>query len=260
MSYVLDALRRAESERARGELPGLHAQPLPAAAPATVGAAPPRRVGAIVALALAALLMLAAAAWWMRAAAPSREAVIDPAAPGPVRAAGSATAGPDSGPTPRSPAGASVAADPEPVDAPAAADPGSAASPGTQAAAVAQPAPPASPSRSVGEVPVPPRPVVREPMLPAPAAAAPAPAEPAAPAADARIPTLAEMPPALRAQLPPLAFGGATDSPQASARMLIVNGQVAREGDEIAPGLVLERIRLRSAQMRFQGRRFVVDY
>ena len=260
MSYVLDALRRAESERARGELPGLHAQPLPAAAPVGGATATPRRIRAIVALTAAALLMLAAAAWWMRAEAPSREAVIDPTAPGPARAGGSATAGPDSDPTPRSPAGASVAADPEPADAPAATDPGSAASPGTQATAAAQPGPPAAPARSVGAMPVPPRPVVREPMPPPPADDAPAPAGAATLAADARIPTLAELPPALRAQLPPLAFGGATDSPQASARMLIVNGQVAREGDEIAPGLVLERIRLRSAQLRFQGRRFVVDY
>ena len=93
------------------------------------------------------------------------------------------------------------------------------------------------------------------------AAASPASADEAtATAGDEPIPRLADLPPALRAQLPPLAFGGATDSPQASARMLIVNGRVAREGDEIAPGVVLERIRLRSAQMRLQGRRFVVDY
>ena len=30
MSYVLDALRRAEAERQRGNVPGLHAQTLPA--------------------------------------------------------------------------------------------------------------------------------------------------------------------------------------------------------------------------------------
>ncbi|MFO1267813.1 MAG: hypothetical protein U1F67_14180 [Rubrivivax sp.] len=39
MSYILDALRRAESERERGQVPGLHAQPVPVG----VGEEPPRR-------------------------------------------------------------------------------------------------------------------------------------------------------------------------------------------------------------------------
>jgi len=92
--------------------------------------------------------------------------------------------------------------------------------------------------------------------------APPAPAEPALPkpaAEDVLVP-LAQLPDALRRQLPSMAFGGATDSTVASARMLIVNGRILREGDEVAPGLVLERIALRSAQMRFQGRRFEVAY
>ena len=35
MSYILDALRRAEAERGRGGVPGLHSQavPVPGAAP-----------------------------------------------------------------------------------------------------------------------------------------------------------------------------------------------------------------------------------
>ncbi|MCB1982319.1 MAG: general secretion pathway protein GspB [Rhodoferax sp.] len=228
MSYVLDALRRAESERARGELPGLHAQPLPAAAPAAGAPAAPRRVGAIVALGVALLLALAAAAWWTWAEAPSRQAGAD---------AGSLSSMP-----PRAATRETRAASP----------------PMPAAAEVEQPA---AADRHVGPVPVPPRPVVREPAPVQSAAASPASADEAtATAGDEPIPRLADLPPALRAQLPPLAFGGATDSPQASARMLIVNGRVAREGDEIAPGVVLERIRLRSAQMRLQGRRFVVDY
>ena len=46
MSYVLDALRRAEAERARGAVPGLNTQPLaePAAPPPQRGPLPwPRR-------------------------------------------------------------------------------------------------------------------------------------------------------------------------------------------------------------------------
>jgi general secretion pathway protein B len=228
MSYVLDALRRAESERARGDLPGLHAQPLPVAASAAGEPAAPRRVGAIVALGVAVLLALAAGTWWMGADAPSRQP------------------GADAGAVSSMPPGA-------------AAQETRAASPPVPAAAEVER--PAAADRAVGPVPVPPRPVVREPAPVQPAAASPASADKAtATADDEAIRGLAKLPPAVRAQLPPLVFGGATDSPQASARMLIVNGQVAREGDEVAPGLVLERIRLRSAQMRFQGRRFIVDY
>jgi general secretion pathway protein B len=73
-------------------------------------------------------------------------------------------------------------------------------------------------------------------------------------------PQLAELPEALRRELPPLQFGGAVDSPQASARMLIVNGQVLREGDSLSPGLVLHSIRLRSAVFDWRGQRFEVRF
>ena len=53
MSYILDALRRADAERERGAVPGLHSQPV--AAPETI-ATPARRrwpLGLAVALAAA---------------------------------------------------------------------------------------------------------------------------------------------------------------------------------------------------------------
>ncbi len=63
MSYILDALRRAESERARGQVPGLHDQP------AMPVALPERQAWPIWAWALLAglvALMLAAGFWWLR--------------------------------------------------------------------------------------------------------------------------------------------------------------------------------------------------
>jgi len=70
MSYILDALRRADAERDRGQIPGLNAQPGPAAM-----SAEPRRPG-MLALGLGAglvLVLAAALAWWLwpRAAAPT---------------------------------------------------------------------------------------------------------------------------------------------------------------------------------------------
>ncbi len=42
--------------------------------------------------------------------------------------------------------------------------------------------------------------------------------------------------------------------------MLIVGGQVAGEGAELAPGVVLEQIRPKSAVLRFRGLRYTVAY
>ena len=57
-----------------------------------------------------------------------------------------------------------------------------------------------------------------------------------------------------------MAFGGAFDSPDPKARMLIINGQVWREGDEPAPGWVLERIGLHEARFQVQGRAVDLRY
>jgi general secretion pathway protein B len=75
-----------------------------------------------------------------------------------------------------------------------------------------------------------------------------------------RVLKLQELPDTLRRQIPPMAFGGATDSPERSARMLIINGQIWREGDELSPGLKLERIALRGAIFRFREQRFELSY
>jgi len=110
---------------------------------------------------------------------------------------------------------------------------------------------------------VPPRPVSREPE-PSADGPRPAPAPTAGPVAatGAASPVLpwAQLPQAFRAALPPMAFGGAMDSPVAEGRMLIINGQIFREGEEPAPGLRLDRIRLRSAEMSYRGQRFEIPY
>ena len=53
---------------------------------------------------------------------------------------------------------------------------------------------------------------------------------------------------------------GATYSENPAHRLLIVNGKVVKEGQEVEPGLVLEVISPRSAVFKRQGTRFNVNY
>ena len=91
-------------------------------------------------------------------------------------------------------------------------------------------------------------------------AAAPRPQVAAAPAPPAAVAAPTELPDALRRELPALSIGGAMHSDTPAARMLIVNGQVFREGDALAPGLVLEQIQLRSAVLAYKGGRYLIRY
>jgi general secretion pathway protein B len=70
------------------------------------------------------------------------------------------------------------------------------------------------------------------------------------------LPRLADLPQAQRRELPPLVVSGAVQSPDPASRMLILDGQVLREGDAPAAGLVLERIGPRAAVLSLRGLRF----
>jgi general secretion pathway protein B len=82
---------------------------------------------------------------------------------------------------------------------------------------------------------------------------------PAAVVAD-RVLALSELPPEVQRELPKLAISGGVHSENAAQRMLIVGGQVVGEGAVLAPGVVLEQIRARTAVLQFRGYRFTVLY
>jgi len=67
--------------------------------------------------------------------------------------------------------------------------------------------------------------------------------------------TWASLPEASRAALPPLAWSGVVHAERADQRLVIVNGQVAREGDVLGAGLKLLQIRPKSVLLRWQGQR-----
>jgi general secretion pathway protein B len=83
MSYILDALRRAEAERDRGAVPGLHSQPQAAAAPPLQHTA---NSGPWIAAGVAgAVLVLGGLAWWVAGRQPA--AALPAALPAAVPAA-----------------------------------------------------------------------------------------------------------------------------------------------------------------------------
>ena len=249
MSYILDALRKADAERARGAVPDLHAQPV---LRSSAGAAPSAGVVPWVwVTGSVALLAVCGLAWVLLA----RDAPREPTA----AVAAANVAAPATLPPPTSTAPI-IAAPAPPLSV-------------AVAVAPARPAPPASaPARPVpGPVrPLPRKPVAdgvgMSPTAPAPApvpvpvpAPAPAPTAPQTPA-EPRLYAQAELPDEIRRALPALAIGGAMYSQNAASRMLIINGQVFHERDKLAPELTLLQIKLKTAVLEFRGYRYSVSY
>ena len=101
-------------------------------------------------------------------------------------------------------------------------------------------------------------PKAEAPKTSATAASTDAPAPAPASGTTVRLPSLGDLPPELRQMVPPLAIGGSVYSPQATARMVIINGQVFQEGSALGPDLRLEQIRQKTAVLSIRGTRFEV--
>jgi general secretion pathway protein B len=246
MSYILDALRKAEAQRGQGALPGLHTPP-----PAGAAVAPSARLesGGRTLLALGALVLLALAgvmAWRALERGSTAGAPVETAAP-----AGASTAvleaAPIAAPPPATPAPAAAVR----LTAPTPPAPGVAALPPPTSPLPAPPGPPRAAQATASPTAASPTAAPTAAPSDAPAAAAPAPV---------RLYKLAELPAEIRQQLPTLSVGGAMHSENAGSRLLILSGQVYREGEQPAPGLTLERIQLRSAVLAFKGYRFEIAY
>lgn len=211
MSYILDALKKADTERERRAVPGLNAQ-----ADAGFGISERRGVLPWRLFALGVAVLLAALFAWLWY---GRDEATAPPTPAPV---------------------SQPSLLPQPVPAP----------PTAQAPAWATP--PTVVQEPIAHTRAPVAPAAKPPATAQPQTAA---AQPASGAA-ARLPSRNELPPDLRAALPALNVSGAVYAPQASARMLFVNGLVLREGDAVAEGLTVERIGTASSVLVFRGQRF----
>lgn len=203
MSYILDALKKAQAERELGRVPPLQgsASAIAGHAPAATRAALPRWLWPAVA---ALLLVVAAAAWWLR---PAPQSQAQPAAF-----------------TTQAPTPAKTAAPPAPIEQAA-----------PQVAAAPPVLPPALPPPPVTPVPAP---------VPAPAP----------PAASEAVIALEALDPATRARLPPLVPGGAIHSAERNQRMVILDGQVLREGDALTSDVSVIAIEPQGVVLRLGDR------
>jgi len=230
MSYILDALRKAEAERERGSVPGIHAQP--GFAGARPSGSPARSRMWIVVLALGAALAIAiAVALYLLFGRSANGDVATPVAKLPM-------------PAPTLPAPPVATAPPVALPAPA---------PMPTAVAVAPPVQAAAPL---------PAPAARKPRPPAPAASSASAAAPGpvGPKAEERIYAISELPDDIRRQLPQLSVGGSMYSPTAASRLVIINGQVLHEGEHITPELAVQQIGPKAAVLAFKGYRYTLAF
>jgi len=253
MSYILDALRKAEAERERGNVPNLHAQP--AFAGARPSAVPARSRVWIVVLVLGVLLVLAAAlvGYLLWGRGPANDAALATARPNPPNTA--VASAPQAVVPTTPPAAMPTTATPAPVAQAPVATP----APATVSPTLA-PMPMPTPPAAVPAAAAPARKARAAPAEPTTATASvPAPAAPAA-ASDERIYAMAELPDNIRQQLPALSVGGSMYSSSAASRLVIINGQVLHEGERLTPDLTVQQIKQKSAVLSTKGYRFTLPF
>lgn len=228
MSYILEALKKSQAERQLGELPSIHAPQVQlhdGAASASARRTPVWLALGGVTVAVAAALLLWQP-WQADAAAPAAAAVVP-----------------------------AVLAQAVPAPLPVAAPP-AAVAPAPVAASV----PPAATAAPVHHA----RPVA-EPKQETPGQAvsppvvAPAPAAPA-PAAEESVPGMRDLPEPIQRQIPAIAIGGYIYSKNPADRLLLIDKVLRHEGEELAPGLVLEKLQPKAAIFSFKGYRYRVPY
>lgn len=256
MSYILEALKKAQAERQLGETPTIHAPTLETGVPregrgtrlplaAAVGV-----MGAVIAGLVVVL--------WHQAGQPEGAAAAAPAlTPAPVAAV---------------PAPAVVAA-PVPAPAPMAAVPtpapvtaGAAPTPAPVAAAATAPIPVVA---TVAAAPAMPQPAAQSGTPPVDVKPVPVPARQPAAAAEAKpverpqeepVQALRDLPEPIQRAIPPVAMSGYMYSPNPADRMILIDKVLRREGDEVAPGLVLAKLEPKGAVFTFRGYRYRMPY
>jgi general secretion pathway protein B len=236
MSYILDALRKAEAERRMGAASDAPAAPRfeAASADARSGGRNRRWLWVMLAAAAGALVALGWIEWRTNTTPPARSA---PVASIPPAANASALPAAPSLPPASSPT-------------PTVAEPAAPVALHRPPAPIEPPAAPARSARAAG--------TPRDAATIAAARQATSERSPQQPAGATA--TLRELPAAIRQQIPPLAVSGYIYAPAAADRSVLINQKLLREGDEVAAGLTLETLMPKGMVLNYKGYRFRVGY
>lgn len=246
MSFILDALKKADAERHLGQMPGIHSQQIPALGLPGRTASPHAKHYPVALIGAATAVAVAIGILFWQTGKEETPASVSSSTSSRVAAVAPAPA----------------------VSAPTAPKPATPEQPEME--------PKAEPPIA-NELPVPPplpAPVAkREAAPPAKVTAAPKPASPGvanaevatgAPAKTAtpqpRIMAMSELPADVRRELPPLVVKGSMYSDNPANRMLLLDKSLLHEGDEVAPGLVLETLMPKAATLRYKQYRFQIFF
>lgn len=85
-------------------------------------------------------------------------------------------------------------------------------------------------------------------------------AAPAAAPQEEVVQLLRELPEPIQRSVPPIAMGGYMYSKNPADRLLLIDKVLRHEGEEVAPGLVLEKLQPKAAVFTFKGYRYRVPY
>lgn len=217
MSYILEALKKAQAERQLGTAPTLHAPTLQTAEQA---AGANRRKPMMLALLGMGVVILVLLAIVLRPGQQGQPEVAQ-------QAAAPAAKLPPKAPRPDLVLKATQAEAPAPVPLP---PPVATITPQPRPQPAAEPAPAAAvqpPSKATPE----------EPVM-----------------------NLRDLPEPIQRSIPQIAVGGYIYSKNAADRLLLIDKVLRHEGEEVAPGLTLEKLQPKEAVFNFKGYRYRVPY
>ncbi len=255
MSYILDALKKADAERERGEVPGIHAHQVPHQ---DFPKAPSNSLTLVLWLIAGLLAVILGAMAWRASTTGDPAPVAQSVAPKPIVASAPVTpasqAASDLVATNTTPAQTEVTGKPSTstvASNPKGGDSVAKDLPSKQVVAADNKEP--SPLKKVA----PSKRVVR------PTANKEAPKQespPVAPEPRAKVYAMSALPQDIQRELPKLAISGGTYSANPAQRLLIVNNQVFTENSQPVPGITVDEIGQNAAVLRFKGYRYRVAY
>lgn len=241
MSYILEALKKAESERKLGSVPDMNAHPLAATAAAGSSLWTKPIAGVMLASIVLAAVIIAQWAPWHTdrlsdaGSGTTQEAAPPAAAPNAASPPAAQASVPEAVPLP--PQQAVPAAPPELARQKAEPKPRPAKKKKSESAAM--------PAASTLEE------KTKESAVPVVAAAS---------AAEPRLPGFRDLPENIQREIPALTVGGYIYSSVPAERSVLINNRLMREGSEVTHGLVLEKMLPKEVVFNYKGYRYRVPY